>query len=132
MQWSVSRGKGRSVQPLHVNTTERPGASGTVVKVFDCKRAQILGSGSVWPGPGALAKVEMQGFADTAAAQAPARLGPVDPQSSQGKALYVGNLHSSVSQDMLQVLVAVAHICHPHVMSACECSLTCVSDVPDV
>ena len=54
----------------------------------------------VWPE--AWAKVEMQGY-EAAAAQGPARLGPVDPQSSQGKALYVGNLHSSVSQEMLQV-----------------------------
>ena len=120
------------MQPLHVNTTERPGAWGTFVQLFDCKRAQILGSGSVWPGPGAFAKVEMQGFAETAAAQAPARLGPVDPQSSQGKALYVGNLHSSVSQDMLQVRVAVAHFCHPHAMPTCECSPACVSDVLEV
>ena len=58
--------------------------------------------------PGAFAKVEMQGY-EAAAVQAPARLGPADSQSSQGKALYVGNLHSSVSQEMLQVWAAGAH-----------------------
>lgn len=46
--------------------------------------------------------MEMQGY-EAAAAQGPPRLGTVDSQSSQGKALYVGNLHSSVSQEMLQV-----------------------------
>ena len=61
--------------------------------------------------------MEMQGY-EAAAAQAPARLGPADPQSSQGKALYVGNLHSSVSQEMLQVWAAGAHYCHRHHLPA--------------
>ncbi|CAK0783496.1 hypothetical protein CVIRNUC_006695 [Coccomyxa viridis] len=43
----------------------------------------------------------MQGYEAAAAAAAP-RFSPADPHSSQGKALYVGNLHSSVSQEMLQ------------------------------
>ena len=76
--------------------------------------------------PGASAKVEMQGY-EAAAAPAPARLGPADPQSSQGKALYVGNLHSSVSQEMLQVWGAVAHYCLPHHMPACALTPKCAS-----
>lgn len=68
--------------------------------------------------------MEMQGY-EAAAAQAPARLGPADSQSSQGKALYVGNLHSSVSQEMLQVWPAGAHSCHPQHMPACARTSHC-------
>ena len=66
--------------------------------------------------------MEMQGYEAAAAAAAP-RFSPADPHASQGKALYVGNLHSSVSQEMLQVRCrweqTPVPMLHVHASSAC-------------